>query len=335
MPLDQSAGPGEEPGRNADRLLLDALPPEFGRFLRGAIDLHVHGQPDLTPALMNRGDDLAVARLAKAYGMRGWVLKSHLWQTMDRARLLTEQLGEGFTVYGSITLNPPSGGISAMSVELAAAYGARVVFLPTWGAGADVARGGYIIELLTGIAPATFPAWLGAAREPLLDGSGRLIPRLAEVVRVCAELGLTLATGHLGIDESTAVVEAAAEQGGRVILTHPSHFTDDVERLRALAELGAFIEFTGAPTIHPHGKERVRDIHALIQALGVDRVVLSSDIFSRWVPPEPECLRTFAEQLFFLGVTAEQLHRMLVENPHAALGLPAPAEEAAPQEPAR
>jgi hypothetical protein len=45
----------------------------------------VHGQPDFLPALPLRGDGLETARLAHAYGLSGWVLKSHLWLTTDRA----------------------------------------------------------------------------------------------------------------------------------------------------------------------------------------------------------------------------------------------------------
>jgi len=94
--------------------MIEALPEEFDRLLRGAVDVHVHGQPDLSAAFPNRGDDLAVIRLAHAYGITGWVLKSHLWITTDRAARLREQVADlGFEIYGSVTLNPPMGGVSA------------------------------------------------------------------------------------------------------------------------------------------------------------------------------------------------------------------------------
>jgi hypothetical protein len=116
-----------------DPRLPAALPPGYHALLRAAFDVHVHGYPDILPALPLRGDDWETVRLAHAYGISGWVLKSHLWLTTDRARLLHEQAaGLGFTVCGSITLNPVLGGLSATVVELAAAHGARVVFLPTW-----------------------------------------------------------------------------------------------------------------------------------------------------------------------------------------------------------
>src|SRR3954463_4737485 len=67
-----------------------ALPDGFDRLLRDAVDVHVHGQPDLSAAFPNRGDDLAVIRLAHAYGITGWVLKSHLWITTDRGARLRQ-----------------------------------------------------------------------------------------------------------------------------------------------------------------------------------------------------------------------------------------------------
>jgi uncharacterized protein DUF6282 len=250
---------------------LEVLPEGFAALLEGSVDVHVHGQPDLATALRNRGDDLAVIRMARRYGISGWVLKSHLWITTDRAALLQRQAaGLGFTVYGSITLNPPMGGVSATAVELAAAHGARVVFLPTWGAAADVRRGGYIAGLLGQLSP-SFPGYVV-----------------------------------------------------RLLITHPLHYTQDPGELRRFAEQGAFVEFAGAPLLHPDSHLSIRDVHAAMSALGPDRVILSTDAFSRWAPPEPECLRMFTEQLAYLGWQPPQLQQMTVGNPRAFLGV-APA----------
>ena len=108
-------------------------PTGFDRLLRGAIDLHVHGGPIVARSARPRQRP-EVPRLARAYGMPGWALKSHLWATMDRARSLGSRWPDtGFTVHGSITLNPPARRPEPAVVELAAAHGARVVFLPTSG----------------------------------------------------------------------------------------------------------------------------------------------------------------------------------------------------------
>ena len=58
-----------------------------------------------------------------------------------------------------------------------------------------------------------------------------------------------------------------------------------------------------------------------LEAIGPQQSVLTTDIFSRWVPPEPECLRMFAEQLSYLGISAPDIAHMLVTNPRRFLGL--------------
>lgn len=299
---------------------LDALPADFGELIRGALDLHVHGQPDVSRALPNRGPDVAVARLAQAYGIRGWGLKSHLWPTMDRAAALQEQFDpDEFLVLGSITLNPPTGGVDPAPVELAAAHGARIVFLPTWGSAADVARGGYIPMLLGRAAPA-FEAYQQAHPISVIDGDGRLTGAMTDVMDVCADLGLLLATGHVSLDETRAIAERAAENGTPLLVNHPLHYAKDrPEVMRELAALGAFIEFSSAPIIHPDSHFTVKEVFQAIESVGPAQTVLTTDVFSRWVPPEPEALRMFAEQLRYLGSTPDDLRRMLVENPRTML----------------
>jgi hypothetical protein len=298
--------------------LVTAQPDAFDHLLRGAIDLHVHGQPDLSDALANRGPDVEVARLAHAYGLSGWVLKSHLWPTMDRARAVNAALGgTGFTVHGSITLNPPVGGLEPGVVELAAAHGARVVFLPTWGAAADHARDGYIARLLRRAAP-SFDEYHARTTIALCEPDGRLSGRARAVVDACHALGLALATGHASAAESRAVAGYCAGIGQRLLVTHPLHYTTDLREFP-----GALIEFAAAPLLHPDGHLTVRDVHEAITAIGPERAVLTTDVFSRWVPPQPECLRMFVEQLAYLGWTPEQLATMTATNPRTFLGEPA------------
>ncbi len=302
--------------------MLAALTDDFARLITGAIDLHVHGQPDLSTTLVNRGRDLDVARLAQAYGLRGWVLKSHLWTTTDRAALLTLALADtGFTVYGSITLNPPVGGVEPAVVELAATHGAAVVFLPTWSTRADVERGGYISTLLSRLSP-SFPAYQEANAISLTDAGGRLSTPAREVADVCRERGLLLATGHASLRESLAVAEYGA--GQRLLITHPLDYVDRLDQLVELADLGALIEFAGAPLVHPNAHLTVRRTFEAIAAVGPQRCVLTTDVFSKWVPPEPEMLRMFAEQLHFLGCSAADIATMVVDNPRRALGLSGP-----------
>jgi len=299
---------------------LDALPAGFSELIEGAFDLHVHGQPDLSRALLNRGPDAAVTRLARDYGLRGWVLKSHVWPTMDRAAALQQLFApDEFTVLGSITLNPPTGGVDPAVVELAAAHGAKVVFLPTWGAAADIARGGYIPMLLDRIAP-SFNRFQSAHPISVVDSGGRLTGEMVAVADVCADLGLLLATGHVSLLEARALAQHAAERGMPLFVNHPLHYArEHPGMLRELAALGAYIEFSSAPIIHPDSHFTVRQVFEAMTEVGPENTILTTDVFSRWVPPQPEALRMFAEQLRYLGATAADLHRMLVGTPREAL----------------
>jgi hypothetical protein len=312
------------------RPLPAALPRGYDALVRDAFDVHVHGQPDILADLQMRGSDLETIRLAHAYGISGWVLKSHLWPTTDRARLLSEQTADlDFTVVGSITLNSVLGGLSATVVQLAAAHGARVVFLPTWGSAADVARDGYIARLFRAAVP-SFDSYASRTAICMLTPDGSLSGAAAEVIDACRELDLALATGHASLAESRAVAQYCAEHGQRLLVTHPLHYVSSPAELREFADLGAFVEFCNGPVLHPDAHLTIRDISTAIAAIGPDRVVLTSDAFSRWAPPEPECLRIFAEQLAYLGWSGEELHKMLAVNPRAFLGSAVPTS--APEE---
>ena len=85
-----------------------------------------------------------------------------------------------------------------------------------------------------------------------------------------------------------------------------------------------FVEFSNAPLIHPDSHLSIRDVHEAMAALGPDHIVLSTDAFSRWAPPEPECLRMFVEQLAYLGWPPAQLRQMTADNPRAFLGIAHP-----------
>src|SRR5262245_53190662 len=59
------------------------------RFLNGAIDIHVHSFPDNAERAI---DGIEAAMMAKAYGMRGLVLKNHYDPTAGLAYLARKQV---------------------------------------------------------------------------------------------------------------------------------------------------------------------------------------------------------------------------------------------------
>src|SRR5437763_13898708 len=72
----------------------------------GTIDFHVHSHPDVFGRNM---DDIDVAQLAKARGMRGLGLKNHVSTTADRAALVMKVV-PGIELWGCTVLNNAVGG---------------------------------------------------------------------------------------------------------------------------------------------------------------------------------------------------------------------------------
>ena len=167
--------------------------------LAGVIDMHVHSSPDV---VKRRMDDLDVARAAARRGMRAVVLKSHRTLTADRAYLVQRSV-PGLRIFGSIVLNHPVGGLNPFAVETALRLGAAVVWMPTFSASAE-------------------PDPLGPPISILEDG--RVTADVCEILRLIAEFGAVLATGHISPAEVDKLVPVARAAGVRkIVVTHPEH----------------------------------------------------------------------------------------------------------------
>ncbi len=178
-----------------------------------------------------------------------------------------------------------------------------------------------MLKMISRAAP-SFYDYADRAAGSLQGPDGRLTPNAIEVIDACKSLGVALATGHISIAESRLVAEYAHGIGfDRLLITHPFHFVSSVEELVELAEIAPFLEFNNAPLLHPDTRHTIRELNEAIVAVGAGKSILTTDVWSRWAPPEPECLRIFAEQLTYLGWSADDLRTMMRTNPLRFLGL--------------
>src|SRR6202047_2071676 len=101
--------------------------------LTGVIDIHAHHDPDSVPRSI---DAIDLAKLAKARGMRGLVLKNHYEPTASLAYIV-RKIVPGIEIFGGIDLNRTVGGVNPAAVErmtmVKGGYG-RVVWMPTFDA---------------------------------------------------------------------------------------------------------------------------------------------------------------------------------------------------------
>ena len=295
--------------------------------MHGAIDVHVHSEPDLFPRI---GDDVQVCRHAAEAGLRAIVLKCHSERTTSRA-FLTQQMVPGITVLGGIVLNRAVGGINPAAVEAALQLGGKQVWMPTVDAANHAATFGS-----TGAydKQASTVARAGEVGIRVLGEEGRLIPEVYEVLDLVAEHNVILGTCHLSRPEIEALVPAAFERGvQKVLITHPffkvpAFEPEDVVRLTGM---GAYAEF-GYCTVSPMWNHAaLTRVIETIRAIGPGRAILMSDGGQRHNPMPAECLRVFAQCVFESGIPEADVERMIKHNPAELLDLgPAPAITAEP-----
>src|SRR5213593_2161829 len=151
--------------------------------LRGAIDIHVHSDPDNVPRSI---DGIDAAKLARSKGMRGIVLKNHYDPTAGLAYLARKEV-PGLEIFGGIDLNLTVGGMNPVAVEhltqIAGGWG-RIVWMSTFDAENQVR---YSKENRP---------FVSVARN------GALLPEVKQIISIIAKNGLVLATGHVSSEEA-------------------------------------------------------------------------------------------------------------------------------------
>lgn len=291
----------------------------YDRLVRGAVDIHCHVDVEFSLTHFRKAmPEWEWLPRAEAAGVRAVVLKSHLWPTAPTIPYI-EQLYQGdVKVYGSITLNPTTGGLDPYALETAALLGARVVWLPTWGSRNDYGQGfGQIMK----------PAFEHfdderLATMTLINEAGSLTEAAHEILRLAKEYDLVLSSGHGSADEVLALAEEARAIGfEKLVWGHPWSGPGMVpaELVRKAADLGALIEFCWF-TVSP-GRRNPADVVALIKELGASRVLLTSDFFGGNASSPSDLLRMFLGTLYDAGLSEDDVHKAVSENPARLIGL--------------
>jgi len=292
--------------------------------LEGALDLHAHGSPEFTLSMPGRVSYVEWAQLAASARMRGFVIKSHVFPTVGVANALAP-LFPTLGIFGSITLNPPAGGLSPLAVELAIEAGAKVVWMPTWSAREESPHENIFTKRME-----PYLSSLDAEHWPtrgltVVDERGELLPEVDQILAICATRGVAVATGHLPIEHSLKLCRRSRELGGSFVLTHPlsNSVSASIEQQLAIVAEGGMIEHVFIGCMPMHQRIDPRRIVEAIEAVGAEHCVLSSDAIEAWNPPEPEILRMFIATMLGLGVPDEQVRLMTHDNPARVLGLEA------------
>ena len=269
--------------------------------LTGVIDLHVHAGPDSRPRAMN---DWEAVKMAEAAGLRGVLLKNHFTLTSDRATLAS-QLVSNLQVLGGIALNRSVGGINPEAVRQMVAFSGgrgKGVWLPTFDSEFYVRRLGTSDSFV-----------------PVME-SGEPAEGLVEVFSIIKENDLVLAMGHSSPTEVLALIPIAQEYGvNNILITHV--FGQDPTRLQIqqMAATGAIMELDWlAAYTNPSILDEYVEV---IQSLGAESFVISSDFGQEGNPDHATGMRDFIAALRTREISQEQIDIMAKKNPAKLLGL--------------
>lgn len=290
----------------------------------GFYDLHIHTGPE---SFRRIGDAVEVGRICANAGMAGMITKGHFESTVPRAHHANKELNDpSFTVYSAIALNRGVGGINPAAVELAMDMGAKLVWLPTLDA-TNHARAfgsagtyGFKAMSLDFKRPSTFDKTFS-----VLDTNGKLTSETKEVIEIVNAYDAILATGHIAKEEIFAVVEYALLQGlKRILITHPEYTVPDLdlETMVGLARQGVYMEFCAANVFPIIAKMTLQQMKEIIEAVGPEQAIISSDAGQPFHPTPPEMLRSYVQGLHEKGLAEQAIRRMCIDNPRFLLNLP-------------
>jgi hypothetical protein len=282
----------------------------------GVIDMHVHSYPDVFGRNM---DDLDVAQMAKAKGLRGILLKNHISETASRAALVMKVV-PGIEVFGGVVLNKAVGGINPDAVEwMHRIYGGRgkVVWLPTFESDKHVK---------------TFGS--KEAKGLVVAPNGQVTPEMEAILKIIARENLLLATGHVHPEEVVAVVRRGRELGVKnMLVTHglttvpglsPAQ-AKDVTGMGAVIEV-CYLQFLAGPNAPmaflTHWQQvGAKQVAQAVKELGAKSLVISSDLGQAGNMTHPDGLENAIGAMKREGISDADIDLMMRKTPARLLGL--------------
>jgi hypothetical protein len=293
-------------GRGNAAVPLPPIPtPNAARDLRGAIDIHVHSNPDSVPRSI---DGIEASKLAAQRGMHAIVLKNHYEPTAGLAYLARKE-APGLEIFGGIDLNLTVGGMNPIAVDYMAKmnghYG-RLVWMSTFDSENQVRSDRSGLPFVR------------------VSQNGELLPETKAVIAAIARHNFVLASGHVSADEALMMFREGKRAGVQhMVATHgmapPTSLT--VEQAKEATSLGALVEFCAGTLATPGAQAKIDRFAEQIRAIGPEFAILSSDLGQAGNALPPDGLAVFYEMLRKKGFTDQELDRMGKQNPATLLGL--------------
>jgi len=298
--------------------------------LNKAIDMHCHSGPAL---FVRKGDAREISLKAREAGMRAIVFKEHHIDTSDRAyyinqefsRLFPDEDPNKFQAFGSIALNYYQGGLNPFAVQASLKNGGKLVYMPVmhsaYHASVFGSTGTYGIKSMS-------TGEKGMPGLSIVDENDALRPEVAEIVQLVKDYDAILGTAHISPKEHRILVNYAGGQNVPIIVTHAFFLPGvDIDFYVEMSQAGAYIELAAVMAfpmaIHQAEGITLKQSIDLIRAVGPEKCILSTDAGQPFNPWPHDALYLYAQLIHEIGITTDELHSMMVENPHKLLKLKA------------
>jgi hypothetical protein len=286
----------------------------------GGGDLHVHPSPSPFPRRISIFD---AAQHAHSAGFRAIVVKSHHHSMVTDIKAVEDVVGTmPVPVFSGIALNDQEGGLNPAAVDLSLRMGGRIVWFPTLSSSAHIHA--HSDDRSTKFPVSEIPLRPNTEKT-ILDADSALKPEVLDILDIIKENDAILTGGHLPPHEMDKLFTAAKQKNlQRILINHPNFISDaSIEFCQKWAKQGVYIEHSlvmfdeEAP-----GREwELQTLIEWIEAIGVDRTILASDLGQRTQPIPIEAFGRVAERLFEHGYTKQQIFTLVGGNAGSLLGI--------------
>ncbi|MES2913185.1 MAG: DUF6282 family protein [Pseudomonadota bacterium] len=286
----------------------------------GAVDLHCHSGPSVMPRYFDHYEAMQEASDA---GVRALLIKDHYYSATPVTELLNKHFSHmKVTLLSGVPLNNQAGGLNIYAVEHGIALGAKLVWMPTFSAKNHIAH--HKNGATPGFPYAKKPM-KAATPLTILDDAGKLVPEVFEILDAIAEHDVVLSSGHLHITEIWPLFEEAIRRGvKRMICNHPTYVIDaTLEDITRMAGMGVYIEHSMC-MFSELAKWRIYEpaaLDSLIQAAGVDKTILGSDLGQVGNPRLVDGFLDVIETCLDLGYSEADIRKMVSTNAAQLVGL--------------
>jgi hypothetical protein len=287
--------------------------------LDGAIDLHIHAGPSLFPRLMDAHETAHVARKA---GLRGVVIKHHHVPTVERGYFVSKSVHE-IDMIGGVTLNYSVGGLNPFAVDASIKLGGRIVWMPSADAFNHVRHFGELGKYGSILDYERPRIYEGKKGIKILDKDGELLPSVNEILDLIGDADVAIATSHLNIEESKALVSETRRRNIRTVVTHVAFITASltVDDQKWMTDRGAFLELCYNSLTPAWKSTTIDEVASMIREVGSENYILASDLGQVHNPPPPEGLKKYIALLLERGFEPVEIKTMVKDNPEKLLGL--------------